>query len=42
MNLRVKATSPAKAKGKVSTATLVPLDIVKVNRTSNPTIGAYQ
>ena len=42
MNLRVKATSPAKAKGKVSTAVLVPLDIVKVNRTSNPTIGAYQ
>ena len=35
MNLRVKATSPAKAKGKVSTAALVPLDIVKVNRTSN-------
>ena len=42
MNLRVKATSPAKAKGKVSTAVLVPLDIVKVNRTTNPTIGAYQ
>ena len=42
MNLRVKATSPAKAKGKFSTAVLVPLDIVKVNRTSNPTIGAYQ
>lgn len=42
MNLRVKATSPAKTKGKVSTAALVPLDIVQVNRTTNPTIGAYQ
>jgi hypothetical protein len=42
MNLRVKATSPAKGKGKFSTAALVPLDIVKVNRTTNPTIGAYQ
>lgn len=42
LNLRVKADSPAKGKGKVSTAALVPLDIVKVNRTTNPTIGAYQ
>ncbi len=32
MNLRVKATSPAKAKGKVSTAALVPLDIVNVEQ----------
>ena len=42
LNLRVKADSPAKGKGKVSTAALVPLDVVKVNRTASPTIGAYQ
>ena len=42
LNLRVKADSPAKAKGKVSTAALVPFDIVKTNRTTTPTIGAYQ
>ncbi|MFT3918650.1 hypothetical protein [Cloacibacterium sp.] len=42
LNLRLKADSPAKGKAKVSTAALVPLDIVKVNRTITPTIGAYQ
>lgn len=42
LNLRVKADSPIKGKGKVSTAALVPLDIVKMNRTISPTIGAYQ
>ncbi len=42
MNLRVKADSPTKNKGNSSVASTVPLDIVKVSRTSNPTIGAYQ
>lgn len=42
MNLRVKNTSPAKAKGNTTVASTVPLDIVKVSRTTNPTIGAYQ
>lgn len=42
LNLRVKTDSPAKGKGKTSTAQLVPLDIVKVNRTVSPTMGAYQ
>ena len=42
LNLRLKTDSPAKAKGKVSTAALVPFDIVKTNRTTTPTIGAYQ
>ena len=42
MNLRVAETSPAKTKGKAATAQQVPLDIKKVNRTSSPTLGAYQ
>lgn len=42
LNLRLKADSPAKGKGKAATALLVPQDIVKVNRTTNPSIGAYQ
>ncbi len=42
LNLRVKTDSPAKGKGKTATAQSVPLDIVKINRTTNPTIGAYQ
>jgi hypothetical protein len=42
LNLKVKADSPAKGKGKTATAILVPLDLVKVNRTTGPTIGAYQ
>lgn len=42
MNLRVKADSPAKAKGDASIAATVPLDIVNNSRTSNPTLGAYQ
>lgn len=42
LNLRVKTDSPAKGKGKLSTAQAVPLDIVKMSRTTNPTIGAYQ
>lgn len=42
MNLRVKANSPAKGKGNVSVAQSLPLDIVNVNRTNSPTLGAYQ
>ena len=42
MNLRVKDDSPAKRKGTVSVANLVPQDIVGNSRTSFPTIGAYQ
>lgn len=42
MNLRVKTDSPTKGKGKATTAQLVPQDIVKLNRTVSPTIGAYQ
>lgn len=41
-NLRVANDSPAKGKAKLSYAQSVPLDIVKVSRTSSPTIGAYQ
>lgn len=41
-NLRVANDSPAKAKGKLSAAQSLPLDIMKVSRTLNPTIGAYQ
>lgn len=42
MNLRTANDSPAKAKGKLSYAQQVPLDIVKVSRTGSPTLGAYQ
>lgn len=42
MNLRVAADSYAKGKGSASIAATVPLDIVKISRTSNPTLGAYQ
>lgn len=42
MNLRVAADSPAKNKGDVAVAATVPFDIVKVSRTSSPTVGAYQ
>lgn len=42
MNLRVAADSPAKGKGRASTALTVPLDIVKTSRTTSPTLGAYQ
>ena len=41
-NLRVAQDSPARGKAKLATAQTVPQDIVKVSRTSNPTIGAYQ
>ena len=42
LNLRVKDDSPAKEKGNQAVAAMFPLDIVKISRTSSPTIGAYQ
>lgn len=42
LNLRVKDDSPAKGKGNQAVAAMFPLDIVKISRTSSPTIGAYQ
>lgn len=42
MNLRVAADSYAKGKGAAGIAATVPLDIVKISRTANPTLGAYQ
>lgn len=42
MNLRVNDNSPAKGKARISTALTVPFDILKISRTTNPTIGAYQ
>ncbi|MFC7348142.1 hypothetical protein ACFQO9_15595 [Chryseobacterium zhengzhouense] len=42
MNLRVKSDSPARGKGDLTVANSVPTDIVGADRTSNPTLGAYQ
>lgn len=42
MNLRVNTNSPAKNKGNIADAATVPLDLVKISRTANPTLGAYQ
>lgn len=42
MNLRVTTASPARNKGNAAVAAAIPVDIVKVNRTANPTLGAYQ
>lgn len=42
MNMRVAEDSPAKGKGKLATAQTIPQDILKVSRTGNPTVGAYQ
>ena len=42
MNLRLKVDSPAKGKANVAVGATVPLDIVKVSRTVNPSMGAYQ
>ncbi len=42
MNLRVKSDSPAKAKGDLTVAASVPLDIAQIARTTSPTLGAYQ
>ncbi|MDQ0476966.1 hypothetical protein [Chryseobacterium sp. MDT2-18] len=42
MNLRLKADSPAKGKGNTAAAATAPLDIVKISRLVNPSMGAYQ
>ena len=42
MNLRLKDDSPAKGKGNIGVAATAPFDIVKVSRTANPSMGAYQ
>lgn len=42
MNLRVSDASPAKGKGSIPAASLVPYDIKGILRTSSPTLGAYQ
>lgn len=42
LNMRVKSTSPARGKGNTSVAATVPLDLQKISRTANPTLGAYQ
>jgi hypothetical protein len=42
LNLRLKDDSPAKGKGNTAVAATVPLDIVKVSRVVNPSLGAYQ
>ncbi|QBO57330.1 hypothetical protein [Chryseobacterium salivictor] len=42
MNLRLKADSPAKGKGNMAAAATAPLDIVKISRLVNPSMGAYQ
>ncbi|SFI56600.1 hypothetical protein [Halpernia frigidisoli] len=42
LNLRVKTDSPVRSKGNAAAAISVPLDIQKLARTTNPTLGAYQ
>jgi len=42
LNLRLKDDSPAKGKGNTAVAATVPLDIVKISRVVNPSLGAYQ
>jgi hypothetical protein len=42
MNLKLQLDSPAKNKGNSTVAATVPLDILKLSRTSSPTLGAYQ
>lgn len=42
LNLRVKAVSIARGKGNLAAANTIPLDIQKISRVVNPTIGAYQ
>lgn len=41
-DFRTENTSAAGNKGNLDSAALVPLDILGVNRTNSPTIGAYQ
>ena len=42
LNLRLKDDSPAKGKGNIAVAAMVPLDIVNISRLVNPSLGAYQ
>ena len=42
LNLRVKTDSPVRGKGNAAAAASVPLDIQRISRTSNATLGAYQ
>lgn len=42
MNLKPAIDSPAKNKGNTTIAAATPLDILKLSRTSSPTLGAYQ
>ncbi|MDO5616138.1 MAG: hypothetical protein Q4G16_08100 [Cruoricaptor ignavus] len=42
MNLRTEDDSPTKGKANLSVAQNYPWDLVKVSRTQNPSIGAYQ
>lgn len=42
LNLRVKVDSPVRGKGNATAAASVPLDIQKIPRSSNATLGAYQ
>ncbi|QCX52952.1 hypothetical protein [Elizabethkingia sp. JS20170427COW] len=42
LNLRIEEQSPAKAKGNITVAQQTPLDYGKTNRTSQPSLGAYQ
>lgn len=41
-NLRLKEESPARDRGKMSTALQVPLDLLQTNRTVTPDLGAYE
>ena len=42
LNLRLKPDSPAKGRGNSTVAATVPLDLLKISRTTAPSIGAYQ
>lgn len=41
-DLRLKEESPARDRGKISTALQVPLDLLQNNRTASPDLGAYE
>lgn len=42
LNLHLKPDSPARAYGNLNIAALVPLDLAKISRTVNPSLGAFQ
>lgn len=42
LDLRLNTDSPAKSKGNTAVAATVPLDLLKIARTVNPSLGAYQ